>query len=67
MSMDWHTIVVGVVSFFAGMATAIMLGAMAAAGQADAIMDERRAARDAQRSTHSTQHTQNTHTDTQST
>lgn len=57
--MDWHTVLVGAASFFAGVATTIMWAAMAAAGQADAG--------NRQRSTHSTQHTQKTHTDTQST
>lgn len=45
----------------------LITGAMVTAGRADAGIGEHRAARNAQRSTHSTQHTQNTHTDTQST
>ena len=56
--MDWHMITVGAVGFAAGMATVIMLAALAVAGQADQHMVA------ARQHPHSTQ---NTHTDTHST
>ena len=54
-NMDWHTILVGAIGFVSGMATTVLLAAFAAAGQADRRIGQ-----------HSTQHTQNTHTDTHS-
>lgn len=53
--MDWYMIAVGVVGFAAGMATAVMLAALAVAGRHEQRMGQ-----------HSTHSTQNTHTDTQS-
>ena len=37
--MDWHTIAVGAVSFLAGMATTVMLAALAVASQHEQRME----------------------------